>query len=833
MTRGQVLGFHNRVTCLVVRDVTPGVSVRHLMALCDVFVEKGLPFSCVVSLLSEAGRAPTLDDRLSSLLSAYAMQSKGFEIIPFVPGLSKRSSYFQGRAVRDAYAGLNSVLAPVVHLQRRKSWASLVACGDLPQPKSPMGVRSAGVRTVLSLPDEERPVSSETWPNGVVRLFGGKAIDLRSQAVAKTHTRPDATQALLYFSAADLETMTVEEISARATEFAEELLASERTGRNSVQLISDLQLRDHYGFRRYLAVHLTRPAQDDALDGAVFEDFVSDLRQEGLLVSIGEKPGTFDAGRVTDYWLPVSTQGFDPKAPLELDQVTRACGRKPVRSLRAGPNLLSPGHSLAFGDALQLTPGFDACGVFWLPSIDIASPEEAATFAPVLGKTNDVVISIRPQALKHGFARRALRNQLIALASDGVTQIVSVQFLGQLIAPQGAEIERQRRTIASLARRRMRRVSTADAERQALLEDARIAWNYFEDNTLRETGLCPATMNFSPVNGRVHQTVTMWDVGSHINGLIAARQLGLVSSAGFEQSIGKILRQVRGRRSQGRLLPQGWLRVDRHKWGNKNFDGSDAGRLLAAFVNLSRSFGMKDQINALVESWDLEKIVVRGEVHSVTDGELRSAYRSHSAHYAARAFRSWGIEVASPYEVFEGRSAYDDQMALLERVSWIGPIGAEPLLLEALELGMSKESAYLAEVLFAAQLEDHEETGRLIAVSEGPIDRAPWFTYQGLQMDAVRRTWALDTVGYEPQYANRAFWHENLVISSKAAYLWAAYKPHAYSEKLLRYVRAKARTTRGFASSIFSQSGRVTSTYTDLNTNAVILQAIANTLTAA
>jgi hypothetical protein len=60
--------------------------------------------------------------------------------------------------------------------------------------------------------------------------------------------------------------------------------------------------------------------------------------------------------------------------------------------------------------------------------------------------------------------------------------------------------------------------------------------------------------------------------------------------------------------------------------------------------------------------------------------------------------------------------------------------------------------------------------------------------------------------------------------------LWAAYKPHDHSEKLLSYVREKSRTNRGFASSIFNKTGRVTSTYTDLNTNGVILQAIAKTL---
>ena len=325
--------------------------------------------------------------------------------------------------------------------------------------------------------------------------------------------------------------------------------------------------------------------------------------------------------------------------------------------------------------------------------------------------------------------------------------------------------------------------------------------------------------------------VTMWDVGSQVNGLIAAAQLGLVSREQFDSNIEQILDQIHGRRTDGRLLPQGWLRVERHRWGNKNFDGSDAGRLLSSLENLRSYASLHDRLGELVGSWDLREIVIDGEVHSVSEGQLHSSYRSHSAHYSARAFRRWGIDVKSPYEVFEGQSTYDDQVALLEAASWIGPIGAEPLLLEALELGMSRESTYLADVLFAAQLEDHHETGRLIAVSEGPMDREPWFTYQGLQLDAPERTWALDTVGKEQKYRTPEFWRDNLMISSKAAYLWAAYRPHEYSDKLVSFVRNRCRTKHGFASGTFNHSNQVMSTYTDLNTNGVILQAIAKLLT--
>ena len=319
----------------------------------------------------------------------------------------------------------------------------------------------------------------------------------------------------------------------------------------------------------------------------------------------------------------------------------------------------------------------------------------------------------------------------------------------------------------------------------------------------------------------------MWDVGSHINALIAAYDLKLITQKQFQQSIKQILPNIAGRKSQGRLLPQGWIATDRFKWGTKDFDGCDAGRLMAALYNLDSHPAAKDKAAKTVASWNLKDVVIDGIIFSVQQGELKSTFRSHCAHYAAWAFRTWGIEVRSPYEVFDDVSSADGRMALLEVGGHIGPMGAEPLLLEAIELGMSAESAYLADVLFAAQLEEYDATGRLTCVSEGPIDRAPWFTYQGLQFDAPDRVWATDTVAGLAEHRSPEFRSKNAVISSKGAYLWAAYKNHSYCDKLVDYVRQKARTSNGFSSSIYQATGMATSTYADINTNAIILQSIA------
>lgn len=824
------------VTCLVITKVSPAVSARKLLALLDVLTEKGIPFTCVVDPLDKAGRSMQPSHELSNLLLGYSLQGNSMELAPYVSDLSNKSEYFQGRAVRNANDALRRAIAS--HRGKAVPFATpkVVACEDNKGNGTPSGVRSTGVSTVLVLPKSDSVVSSEIWPNGTVRIYGGKQIDLETYSGAELHIGNDEPQRVFYVSAADLESLSVEAIASRATALANDLQKSEQGGRDSTQLISDVLIRDDYRFRRYLAVHLVEPQEGDLAAQAAFGAFQDELAENGIAASVGKHAGPSKPIQGMHYWLPVGGEnqsGQPSSVGNELSSVVCNCVDASVKWPHEPTKALPPGHTLAFGDPGTVTRGFDACAVMWLPCLDVPDQAAATRVSSLLGHMNDTVISIRPNALTYQYARKALLNQLLSMASDGVTEIVPVQRFGQVVAPQGAEIERQRRTVAALPRIQGSRTSGTATNRQMLLEDARTAWAFFEHNTDPRTGLCSATYDSSAGGQGRLLNVTMWDVGSQINGLVAALQLGLVPKERFDRNIDQILHQIQGRKSQGRLLPQGWLRVERNRVGNRNFDGSDAGRLLSSLENLRRNTDLDDRLKALVGSWDLEDIVIDGEVHSVTAGELHSVYRSHSAHYAARAFRKWGISARSPYEVFGNQSTYDDQMALLEVASWIGPLGAEPLLLEAMELGMSPESTHLANVLFAAQLEDHDENGRLIAVSEGPLDHEPWFTYQGLQLDAAERTWALDTVGREQKYRTPEFWRDNLMISSKAAYLWAAYRPHDYSDKLVAFVRNNCRTRHGFASGTFNNSGRVTSTYTDLNTNGVILQAIAYMLSQA
>ncbi|WP_420003637.1 DUF3131 domain-containing protein [Arenibacterium sp. LLYu02] len=810
----------------VIADVDHRTNFSHLIALIDAFGARAIPVTCLVSPYDAAGRPLGPGSDLGRLLSGFLLGGNSFEVAPYLPDLAGLSQHFQARAAHDVVRDLRALLAPVEQALARPVVFHTLGCGVVDRPTSPEALRSAGITNVLTRPNRSAAVSSETWDNGVARLFGGTLCDLDTPPEAPASEQ--ITQSIFYLSAANLGALPLEEVSQQAERFAEALSQHELEGSYSLLPVSDLQLRDSYQFKRFLCLHLVEPLSLSGAEPAAYEALRDLLKTLGIPHSHGSALGPEAGGAANGLWVATEAapDGSQPEAiPVRFHD--RPGAETPevetARPLPAGIGLRP--------SAVAAEGGFGRDGTLTIPHRAITAPLRSEDLAQVFDGLRDVMVELHPAGFTSLSAREALAKLLQQLPRDGISAYVTVDTLARLVAPKGALPLRYRRTEAAspalLPLSQDRQEVTADA----LIEDAKIAWRYLQTYTHPETGLCPATVHSVP-GGRKLEAVTMWDVGSQINALVAAHQIGLIDDKARDKAVSRILPNIAGRVSDERRLPQGWIRTDRTRWGNRDFDGSDAGRLLASLDNLRRNSGFGDQLAELVASYDFDQVIEDGELHSVIEGELKSSYISHSAHYVARAFHRWGITLKSPYDVFADRSEVDGRMALLESAARIGPYGAEPLLLEAMELGMSPESAYLAEVLFAAQLEDYNATARLICVSEGPINESPWFLYQGLRLDAEERTWSIDTPDMDPIYRTPDYLKDHLVLSSKAAFLWSAYKPHSHSERLRNYVRNAAVTNYGFASSIYLKTGLTTENYSDLNTNSIILQAIAHRLKA-
>jgi hypothetical protein len=112
-------------------------------------------------------------------------------------------------------------------------------------------------------------------------------------------------------------------------------------------------------------------------------------------------------------------------------------------------------------------------------------------------------------------------------------------------------------------------------------------------------------------------------------------------------------------------------------------------------------------------------------------------------------------------------------------------------------------------------------------VSECPIDQPPWFTYQGYQIGGNGSTWVVDAPSPSGKRQIIRLGDAIRLVSTKGCFLWLATRPDAYSQMLYALAREKGQTNGfGFASGIY-EATREPTIHSDVNTNGIILEAIA------
>jgi hypothetical protein len=135
------------------------------------------------------------------------------------------------------------------------------------------------------------------------------------------------------------------------------------------------------------------------------------------------------------------------------------------------------------------------------------------------------------------------------------------------------------------------------------------------------------------------------------------------------------------------------------------------------------------------------------------------------------------------------------------------------------------------DALLSAETEAFETTGVFHALSETPLDRAPWFSYQGLDPRArppgFAATFLPDDSGAPAGDAAR-----DMVLSAKAAYLGAALRPTPFTLARLDHMRRTCAVGEaGFIVGTYARSSTPMTGYTDVNTNGIILEAASYLLT--
>ncbi len=835
---------------LILEGLDPQSSPQAVTAFLGPFVGAGIPAGIIVDLLQEeTSEGP--DAGLVEALAALAATYPGLvEPVVRIPGLASATPYFQMRRSSDTRNMLRALLRNIGKTdQASAGWSTLATRQPAHGVPALGGVRVAGFRDVLFMPDTGRDAGYWETENGVLQLHGGvrlapvaaMASSLRTlkSAIARQHP------VVAYASLAGLSGRPEHDVALIAASFADAIGREIRSGSIYATLPSEFHLRHADRYDR--SVILRVDIENDDHGSTAVDEFVAALGQAGIAFSLVEHGRSDvqqpDPGGNADICVFVDAD-HNVGTPALFGATDHADMTERVSCLVAGhgefaipADLTPPGMTIVSqaNGTLSGPAGLDGRGLFHVPTafrFDAERPsrnadEASSDLIAAIGHSADVLVVVPSGALAAPRSRAAIVETITGLAGNRAQVLSLRQFRRQVVVKDRIldDLVRARQTNAEGS---ARAEDAGTYDRAALLESADLAWQYFRELTDERTGLVPSTAWFENTTLASYRECTMWDVGSLIHATICAHTLGLIDDDEFSTRTDALVASLQPVTIGGLRLPAAELSVAGNPRSAGDFNACDAGRLLIALRLLADYSGRESEFAGLVSGMDFGRTIVDGHLHSIVRGKFRDIHDSGCTHYAARGYALWGLHAETPYDMHAARTELDRQMAVLARAADIGPVGAEPHVLEELELGFSPAARTIADVLYAAQLAEYGRTGNLVCVSEGPLEHEPWFSYQGYQIGGDGDPWKVSTLSRRRKYRSDEFYRSIRMLSTKAAFLWAAVRPGEYSDILLEHVSRNGRIPGfGFVSGFYTAGGAPTSGYSDVNTNGIILQSIA------
>lgn len=811
---------------LTIAGIGAGTDAGALGALLAALVAGSVPVNLVVETGEGTDRLHP-GSEIGRLVLRYLHSFPGLvEVVAWCPDLGLLAPYQAARKAQEAREALTAMLfAQPVPGQARQPLLS-IACKAPVDSGAASAVLASGFRNVLELPETAAAVGARLDRHGVMTLLGGERLRVEEAAAALSRPRP-GLQRHVVLSAADIAGAPVDVLLSSAQAIGRVLKDAALDLRMVSVLASDVQMRTEVAFRHRVAVHLLEPKPGLPAEAAGFAAFRDMLKAGGIPFSTGpEAPG----GKASlSYWVPLALPGgvaFDP------DQPFGAFAGEALAPARDGG---VAAKDMRFGVIARPVPDAQTAGLTAQAELNIpvlaaiGAAEELETDGLHLDIREDGLLLISPAALREPATRTAVLLAIRRIMEQAETRLMPLETYCAEVLPKDP-------LLPTLLLTRTRGLKTpaplpaTDAkEREALLEDARSAWGYFAQNTNRATGLCPATTILDGLPVASHLAMSMWEAGSHLNALISAVDLGLIPDEEFTARCKHLLKTVERGSRKRLVLPPETIHTETGK-ATTRFNSYDTGRLLIALHRLNTHRLALPGIEALVASWDFQQVIIDRRLHSWREKQMIDDSASNYADYAAAGMRLWGMDVASPLDGFAGLASADEEAALIATTVSFGPLGAEPCCLHLLEMPLSPTASFLADCLDAIQSRLSDATGVPVAPSETPVDRAPWFTYQGFDLRKLADPWIVEFNGKAeaPDAGKTAL--SLRATSAKGAYLWHALRPNAYSAQLVQTLRTKARRQFGFDSALYQASQTTTEGYSDLNTNAMILESIAHIL---
>jgi hypothetical protein len=361
---------------------------------------------------------------------------------------------------------------------------------------------------------------------------------------------------------------------------------------------------------------------------------------------------------------------------------------------------------------------------------------------------------------------------------------------------------------------------------------AQRAWQYFDRNWNPQTGFVNSVDNYP--------WTTLWDQGSAMLGIHAARQLGVIQPERFNSMINRLLQTLETLPLPATRMPNkaystrtGEMRqLDNtpDPKGTSGWSALDMARFLLGLHVLRTHYPeYQERINRIVEGWNLSQLVKDGWLHgNIPDskGQTRLLQEGRLGYeqYAAHSLKLWGIEAENalnnpPVQTVEvdGISLQIDRRNLANSGA-TNYLTNDPYLLWGLELGWNEAVKPQVFNLLQVQAQRFERTKILTAVNEDSLDRPPYFLYYSIYANG--QPWNATNSRGKP-YPQLRF------LSTKAAFAWDVLMPNnSYTNSLREAVQNLADKNRGYFSGRYENSRLGVNSSIDVNTNAVILESL-------
>ena len=424
----------------------------------------------------------------------------------------------------------------------------------------------------------------------------------------------------------------------------------------------------------------------------------------------------------------------------------------------------------------------------------------------------------------------SFKNNLIRARSHIIFILALITAFALVISLDKASFENRVVSKANVEKVTNLQVSATRELTKEEMQWAKIAWRYFENNTIEETGLANSA--------NAYPSTTLWDSSSYLLGVISARRLAIIDETEFTKRVNKFLLSMQNLPLYEGKLPNkayNTMTLEMVDYNNQAIDKGlgwsalDIGRFMVPLNILVWNYPQfTPQVKAITKKWSLDSAVKKGEMYGALNENNETLYlqegRLGYEEYAAKSFQLIGLDVSSAIDYtawlefvnIEGINVPTDTRTP-EKFTAYNYVVSEPYILDGLEYGWDQLSQEFAGRVFKAQEAHYERTGKLTAVSEDNIDQAPYFVYNTVFTDGKKWN-AITEDGTDAS--------EFKTLSTKAAFGWHMLYETEYTKKLMKAVSGLNDPEKGWYSGLYDKTGKPNKALT-ANTNGIILESLA------